>query len=101
MSILACACAVDEEVEPDDPGDPEPTDYARATAPGEATVAQVNPYYGGRFSDLDIKGEETYRTARRFAAFARDNWPRLSVIGMEEIDDVANVERFTEILTNT
>ena len=95
--VCAFACGELEELEPDDEGDVE----QEASVVNAATVAQVNPYYGGRFSDLDTKGPETYRTARRFAAFVRDNWPRLSVIGMQEIDDVANAQKLAQILTDT
>jgi hypothetical protein len=100
-TILACACvtADDEELEPADDGDVEVIDEARAAARDEVTVAQINPYYGGRFSNLDIKGPETYRTARRMAAFIRDRWPRLSVIGMEEIENAENAQRLAKILT--
>jgi hypothetical protein len=96
--LAVVACAEVEDVEPDDEGDVE--DLSTYAAVNAATVAQVNPYYGGRFSDLDIGGPETYRTARRFAAFARDHWPRLSVIGMQEIDDVANAQKLAQILTD-
>ncbi|HEY5922417.1 MAG TPA: hypothetical protein VIV11_12135 [Kofleriaceae bacterium] len=95
------------EVEPDDEGDPEPAQplalgaEARMATADEATVAQINPYYGGRFSDLDTKGPVTYRTARRMAAFIRDSWPRLSVIGMQEIDNVENAQKLAEILATT
>ena len=98
VACVLAACAVDEEVEPDDEGDVEVIEQ-EAGVVGAATVAQVNPYYGGRFSDLDIKGPETYKTARRFAAYARDHWPRLSVIGMQEIADVANAQKLAAILT--
>jgi hypothetical protein len=106
VTLLACAlaCAVaacaldDEQVEPDDEGDAEPIE--RAAARDEATVAQINPYYGGRFSSLDRSGPVTYKTARRLARFIRDRWPRLSVIGMEEIANAANAQRLAEILTD-
>ena len=101
-ATTACDVGGVDEVEPDDEGDAEPLALAAGNAvTDEATVAQVNPYYGGRFSDLDIKGDETYRTARRLAGFIRDSWPRLSVIGMEEIDNLANAQKLAEILTET
>ena len=101
-ALLVTACEVSDETEPDDEGDAEPVALAAesGSGPDAATVAQVNPYYGGRFSTLDIKGEETYLTARRFANFVKNNWPRLSVIGMQEIDDPANATRLAQILTN-
>lgn len=98
---MVAACAAPEEVEPDDEGDPElGVEEQAATSVNAATVAQVNPYYGGRFSDLDITGPETYATARRFAGFVRDMWPRLSVIGMQEIADAANAQKLAQILTD-
>src|SRR5436190_11245601 len=106
-TLLLAACVVgdgdgESEPEPDDAGDAEPIaiEAEGAGTTGDfATVAQINPYYGGRFSDLDIKGPVTYQTARRMARYIADNWPRLSVIGMEEIADATNASRVAQILT--
>lgn len=95
----ACVAADDESVEPDDEGDAEPVEREAFAGGDLATVAQINPYYGGRFSDLNIKGPVTYQTARRMARFIANNWPRLSVIGMEEIADAANAQMIAQILT--
>jgi hypothetical protein len=103
--LVACVAGEDEgATEPDDEGDAEPLVLAAesaASAGDYATVAQVNPYYGGRFSDLDIKGPVTYQTGRRMARYFADNWPRLSVIGMEEIADATNANTLAQILTET
>lgn len=106
-SWLLAGCAVGDEadttMEPDDEGDAEPLTLAAesaASAGDFATVAQVNPYYGGRFSTLDIHADETYETARRFAHYVHDSWPRLSALGMEEIADPANAQQVAQILTN-
>jgi hypothetical protein len=113
LSVLGCGVTDEGDIEPDDEGDAEIIDplevgeagelgeAAKAATAAYATVAQINPYYGGRFSDLDTSGPVTYRTARRMAAFIRDNWPRLSVIGMEEIEDAANAQMLAQILSDT
>ena len=104
--LLVAACAVGDEEFGEDPaddeGDAEPLTInaeTSANAGDYATVAQINPYYGGRFSTLDLQGDETYLTARRLGNFIAENWPRLSVIGMEEIENAANAAKLAEILT--
>jgi hypothetical protein len=103
VACLMTACVVgDGEIEPDDEGDAEPVllEAETATSGGDfASVAQINPYYGGRFSNLDIKGPVTYQTARRMSRFLATSWPRVSVIGMEEIADPANAAMLAQILT--
>ena len=102
--VLA-ACVVGEDdraIEPDDEGDAEPLTISAessATSGDFATVAQINPYYGGRFSDLDLAGPETYKTAHRLGHYIATNWPQLSVIGMEEIADATNAARVAQILS--
>ena len=71
-----------ESIEPQDSGDVEPLTIEAGGGADAATVAQINPYYGGRFSDLNIRGPVTYQTARRMAGYIANNWPRVSVIGM-------------------
>jgi hypothetical protein len=97
--LAACAVGEGEDVEPDDEGDAEPISAEASASKDVATVAQINPYYGGRFSDLDRSGPVTYQTARRMARFIADNWPRLSVIGMEEIANPENATMLAQLLT--
>lgn len=104
--VLATACTVGDEEFGEDPaddeGDAEPLTISAESAANAgdfATVAQINPYYGGRFSTLDLSKPQTYETAHRLGRFIAQSWPRLSVIGMEEIADAANAAKLAQILT--
>ena len=116
--LLAGACASDDaldeetsdedfdveadEIVPDlDPGDPG-DDLSSIEAPlviEEASVAQCNPFYGGKFSGLDTTGAVTYKTMTRFGDFVAARWPRVSVIGMQEITSEQNAQDIAMILS--
>ncbi|HTL32404.1 MAG TPA: hypothetical protein VL326_04745 [Kofleriaceae bacterium] len=100
--MTACVVGDADTEEPDDEGDAEPVALAieSGAAPEDfASIAQINPYYGGRFSTLDIHGAETYQTGRRMARFIATSWPRVSVIGLEEIENAANADKLATIMT--
>jgi hypothetical protein len=100
LCVLMTACVVgDAADEPDDEGDAEPLVLEAGGGDDAASVAQINPYYGGRFSTLDIHGDVTYQTGRRMARYIATSWPRASVIGLEEIEDAANAAKLAQIMT--
>jgi GH43 family beta-xylosidase len=65
---------------------------------GDLTVAQLNPYKGGQFDDLDSSGPVTFGTARRFAAMLAQSYKRTAVIGMQEAVSADVVESVRGIL---
>src|SRR3954467_6587923 len=103
LLLLLASCTVGDPIddEPDGEGDADgPSDIIEnAAVIDEASVAQVNPYFGGKFSDLDTSGPATYLTAHRLGAYIRTKWPRLSMIGMEEITSEQNAMDVAGILT--
>ncbi|HUS66901.1 MAG TPA: glycoside hydrolase family 43 protein [Kofleriaceae bacterium] len=65
---------------------------------GALTVAQVNPYKGGQFDDLDPGGPVTFGTARRFAAMLATSYKRTALIGMQEAVSADVAEEVRAIL---